>query len=316
MKRVARLILVFMMLCILTSCKKELELYTVYLCTSNDPNVMDLDAGEVEYNTIESTYDIVDADGRVLKKEGKSWAFSDEVVELKYKRTHNKAHCEYNLDSYYNTELSLYVNFLEDSETLESVIFGEYECYMTHKPIETEQELMESCEELMTELKFPYHEYECSIRTKVSIRNEQGLENKQFDGFHGASNEEGASTTYWIYYTRYIDGMMTGDMGTIAVGSDGVLKSITFGMRGVYKDFYDAKINKEKCNELIDSTVKHMCTIEEYQLESYKSSPMLLVRDGSLCVYTSVRPTFSKNGEITDVFAVAISLLIPVVEGD
>lgn len=315
-KYVATVMLLLICLYSLCSCgTSNLKLYEAYLVEASELSLKDTDHGDVVYNKASQVYSLPES------KTSKKWLVSDkeisigpENISLQYDRSYRKEFCEYDIHSYENEEYGIRAQYRADDGSLEYLRLGDYKYRLSEDTIQSEQELMEICNEYVLQHVESVDQYEVQIETKLRIMDDNGLRNQIQEGFVSTSDNENVTATYQVDYIYEIDGFMTAESINISIDSEGYLQTASFHMIGAFGKFKNVSIDESRCDELISTVVSKACDVEEYLYVGYSDTKILLILENRLCVLSYVQPKFVTAESEEDLLATIpqIQILVPV----
>lgn len=159
---------------------------------------------------------------------------------MKYESTYNKEYTPYNVDSYRDVGNSVRVCFKENTNQLESINAESLEIQITDQSLNTIEQLITVCD-VIIEPYIDIAKYQTRCTTYVKIQDENGVENKTYEGFISKDDFQNSVITYKLEYIYYIDGCATGDAAVIRLGGDGFLQNLSFNMIGGYDKYSESQ---------------------------------------------------------------------------
>ena len=285
-----------------------LQRYEVYVC-NQESSLSDNDL-LIEYNPAKQTYTLPEI--KSYKKSNmpeREILFGSDALPLEYNRTCNLYGFEYYVDSYYNNEYSIRVDYYENTETLAGIILGTYKYKITDTAITDNDTLLEVCSAFLSDYITDLSIYTTSTTTWIQYIDEHGVENDTLNGFREVKGDN-EKITYRVDFNYQIDGIETAENINISVTSDGYLRTLSMNMIGEFHKYSKEKIDIERCNQLISKEVASLCNIENYNYEGYTDEKILVLLDDQLCLLSYVSPKLTKQKE--EIHTHTIELLIPI----
>lgn len=122
--------------------------------------------------------------------------------------------------------------------------------------------------------------YECSLSTHIVVsgENDSGIpftSNKNYDYFYTGPSD---ISTYYIRFTRMIDGYATSDIAEIGIANDGRVVSFTATMTGEFENFKKIKIDRDKIESVLNTKMNSVCNTETTTLADYTVEENFLIK--------------------------------------
>lgn len=306
MKRMLLLCLSLLLIISLAGCMHDIPPVSteVYVCTTSEEDVTAVDENGFHYATGDLLYTVSANQApqkSVEEAENKVYSVWGHEFYLEYTGSYYREFHHQPIDKYIDKTSLAEINFFEGTDIVACFDPGNVTIKVTESVPVSEQDYKDICEVLVPELK-GNDDYIVSCQTYSIITDEYGVNTDKKTGF--VTQEllpENAETQYIFKYTRYLNGIPTDDAVVIKLRRDGSLYLITQNVLGMYNDFTNSQIDMENIRSRIGKKLEIMCSHDEFQLEDYETSEIIVMVDARLSVLSIVRPKI-KNSATGQVF--------------
>ena len=306
MARILLLCISLLLIFSITGCMHDMPPIStdVYVCSASGKEETALDSNGFRYVTGDLLYTVSSNQApqkSVGEVESKIYTAFGHEFNLEYTDSYYRDFHRQAIDKYIDKDSLAEFDFFEGTDTVAYFDPGDVEIKITESAPVQEQDYKDICEALVPELK-DNDNYTVSCQTYSIITDEYGVSTDKKDGFITQENlPRNAKTQYIFKYIRYLDGIPTDDAVVIKLNQDGSLYSITQNVLGIYDNFTDSQIDMEKINSRIEEKINTMCNHDDFQLEDYETSEILVMADARLSVLSVVQPKI-KNDSTGEVF--------------
>lgn len=292
----------FLLLPLLCSC--ELEKNRVYVCDNDRISGYDSICTFRDYNKAEHTYTLPEArewTEPLKKSTDRSLTLGDQTYSLNYKKTSRQALCEETFHVYQNEDQTVTARYMESTGDLWALRLYESSYKITDSPIQSETQLLEVCKEYLSSYVDSFDGYTVTVLTETSSSSGHQKRN----GFFPLS-DEGDSPEYTVQFRYDLHDIVTVDAFEISITQEGMLSSVILPIYSIRDRAAGLSLDLAKTNADISATVEKMCRCDGVTYAGYTDTKAILVLDGKLCLFASVKPEFTDSE-----FPAPIEILIP-----
>ena len=252
----------------------------------------------VKYNEPNNTYALLHRGRRTNKYNvpSKTIELGSDVMSMDYEYTFNIGYSYNQADSYRNAKSDVSVSYHENDGTLYSLQPWKYPLLIAEKSITDETYLFEICDAYVSKYVTELNCYTVSIGTSIERTTDHSYGGYYVEGFTLAPSDDEEFTYTAIYrvkYVFYVNGVQTEDFINISVTEDGCLDSIFINMTGRFNEYADYDIDMDRCDQIIEEEMSHLCNTDGSVLEGYDTTKLWAIINGQLCLIAIVTPTIT-----------------------